>query len=114
MISFKSWLENKSLNIVDDSTGKCDNCGRCCTAVSINSKLPSGKTFAKASGEKCKHLTADNRCAVWGDEENQPEVCRSIKPNNDLCRFDLRGTPNGARDHYDHLRRIDRATTPKK
>jgi len=110
-MGFKHWLEN--LDIVDNENGKCDNCGRCCTAVSIHSKLPSGEYFDKKSGEKCKHLTADNKCAIWGDEEKQPEVCRSIKPNNDLCRFDLRKYPDGAKKHYKHLTRMDRATTPK-
>lgn len=112
MMSFKSWLENK-LNIVDDSAGTCDNCGRCCTAVSINSRLPSGKMFQKKSGERCPHLTQDNRCGVWGDADEQPEVCRSIAPNNDLCRFDLRDDPEGAKKHYQYLIRLDRATRPK-
>jgi hypothetical protein len=112
MVDFLTWLENQALNVLGDDNEQCDSCGRCCTAVSIHSRLPSGEYFDKKSGEKCQHLTPDNRCAVWGDKEKQPEVCRNIKPNNDLCRFDLRKVPGGAKAHYQYLRRLDRATTP--
>jgi hypothetical protein len=88
---------------------RCDCCGICCVAVSINSSQ-----LVKPAGQRCPHLTTDNRCGVWGNPDLQPEVCRSIRPMPDLCRFDLRGKPNGTRYHYRHLTRMERATRPRK
>lgn len=82
---------------------KCRMCGVCCSAVSINSPQ-----MTKAAGERCKHLK-DNKCSIWGDEKNQPSVCRTIKPTPDLCHPD-----KNARDHYKALQSLERATTPKK
>lgn len=113
---FKLWYESRqNLTIIDDNGQEynCDFCGRCCTGVSINSPLPGGRTFTKPAGERCIHLGPDNFCKVWGDQHNQPEVCRTIRPNNSLCRFDLRGDPEEAKKHFKYLRWLDRATQPK-
>lgn len=92
-----------------DYVGKCDMCGVCCIGVSINSKLPDGSTFNKPSGVSCKYLK-DNKCSVWGDVERQPEVCRSIKPTNSLCRFDLRSKLDGRKRHLLWLMKLDKMT----
>ncbi len=86
---------------------ECDFCGICCTAVSIG-KFPDGSS--KPAGVRCKYLK-NNLCSVWGTDL-QPKVCQSIKPNNDLCRFDLRGTEDGTKKHYQHLIQLERLTRP--
>ena len=109
-MDFRHWYESRqSLQIVDDNGIQydCDLCGRCCTGVSINSP-----EMTKPAGQRCIYLGPDNLCKVWGDQTKQPEVCRSIKPRNDLCRFDLRGDPNEAKKHFKYLRWLDRITTP--
>lgn len=83
---------------------KCDCCGVCCVAVSIHSPQ-----LIKPAGIRCKYLTPNNLCSVWGTAK-QPEVCRSIKPMNDLCRFDLRLSPDCTKRHYKYLTRMERAT----
>jgi hypothetical protein len=87
---------------------ECDYCGRCCIGVSINSPQ-----LKKAAGVRCVHLGTDNMCKVWGDVTKQPAVCRTIQPNNSLCRFDLRGAKDEAKKHYRYLIWLDRITTPK-
>ncbi len=116
MKTFNQWLEmRQSLEIIDDNGKKydCDMCGRCCTGVSINSMLPTGERFKKPAGERCIHLGPDNMCKVWGQQNKQPEVCRTIKPSQSLCRFDLRGDPEEAKKHFKYLRWLDRITTPE-
>jgi len=81
-------------------SGKCDYCGICCVALSITS-------LNKPAGVRCRYLK-DNLCSVW-NTDLQPSVCRTIVPMNDLCRFDMRGTP---RAHYKYLLSLERSTTP--
>lgn len=97
-----------SLKMIEE----CDFCARCCIGVSMNSILPNGEVFKKAAGERCIHLGTDKLCKVWGDKEKQPEVCRTIKPSNSLCRFDLRGDPEEAKKHYKYFNWLERATRP--
>lgn len=98
---------------VNDFQGKCDMCGVCCTHVSINSTLPDGSKFEKPAGQRCGYLTDDNLCGVWGNEGIQPEVCRTIKPMNSLCRFDLRQESNGQQKHIIYLEQIETLTKPE-
>jgi uncharacterized protein len=42
--------------------------------------LPHGK----AAGERCPHLTADLRCALFGTPE-RPPVCSGIRPEPEMC-----------------------------
>jgi len=97
----------------NDFKGACDMCGVCCTHVSINSTLPNGTQFTKPAGEKCRHLTSDNLCSVWGDETQQPSVCRTIQPTNSLCRFDLRGNDEGTKHHIEYLHQLEELTVNK-
>lgn len=84
---------------------ECRRCGICCIAVSIKSRMPNGRMFYKQAGERCQHLTLNNTCGVWGDAHQQPDVCRSIKPQEDLCFPGL-----SPRQHYKALTQIDRRT----
>ena len=84
---------------------KCQKCGICCIAISINSPQ-----LIKNAGEKCPYLSNDMKCEVWGDLKKQPKVCRTIKPSNDLCRFDLKNDPNRFQKHYKWLSRYERMT----
>jgi len=79
---------------------QCCKCGICCIALSISS-------LNKKSGKKCKHLSLNNLCNIWGKSE-EPSVCRTIKPLNDLCRFDLRGN---VKKHFKYLMRMERITS---
>ncbi len=98
-------------HIIDtDYVGTCDMCGVCCTHVSLHSKMPDGSYFTKAAGERCVHLTHDNFCGVWGDISEQPEVCRTIKPTNSLCRFDTRGVFEGKNVHIMYLQDLEDLT----
>jgi hypothetical protein len=93
-----------------DFLGKCDNCGACCTFISINSTLPNGVKFRKPAGTRCEYLTKDSLCEVWGDKKRQPSVCRNILPFNSLCRFDLRNVPSGKDSHAQYLRKLEKLT----
>ena len=47
---------------------KCDMCGECCKHVD---GVPSMRKFADSTG-RCKYLTDDNRCSIYG---HRPNVC---------------------------------------
>jgi hypothetical protein len=42
--------------------------------------MPQGKP----AGVACVQLTADLRCALFG-QPNRPSVCRSLAPNPEMC-----------------------------
>ncbi|WP_028116614.1 hypothetical protein [Ferrimonas senticii] len=52
-------------------------CGACCIAPSISS-------LNKPAGERCKHLNADNLCAIFGKPE-RPKVCSDFKACDWIC-----------------------------
>lgn len=58
-------------------------CGACCIAPSISSPLPL-MPQGKAAGERCVHLTADYRCAIFNDPK-RPAVCASFRADSDVC-----------------------------
>jgi Fe-S-cluster containining protein len=58
-------------------------CGACCIAPSISASLPA-LPHGKAAGERCPHLTADIRCALFGSPE-RPAVCSSLLPSAEMC-----------------------------
>jgi hypothetical protein len=45
--------------------------------------MPEGKP----AGVKCKHLTSDYRCALWGKPE-RPDVCNAFRAEPDFCGSD--------------------------
>lgn len=82
--------------------GECKKCGKCCTHLYFgsNAALPEGmkeylewhgievKKFAENRHEfkvnlKCKHLKADNTCAIWGKPE-RPKFCADWLEEKDL------------------------------
>lgn len=58
-------------------------CGACCIALSISSPIP-GMPDGKPSGVRCAQLTADNRCAIYG-QPDRPAVCNRLRPMEDMC-----------------------------
>ena len=61
-------------------------CGACCIAPSISSPIP-GMPAGKPAGVRCVQLTADNRCAIFGDPR-RPPVCTSLQPEPAMCGSD--------------------------
>ena len=62
------------------------HCAACCIAPSISSPMP-GLPHGKPAGVPCPHLTADRRCALFGQPE-RPAVCGSLQPNEQMCHSD--------------------------
>ena len=61
-------------------------CGACCIAPSITSPLP-GMEEGKPAGMRCRQLSADNQCLVFGKPE-RPGFCRSYQPSAEYCGKD--------------------------
>ncbi len=59
----------------------CKRCGACCIALSISTNIP-GTGRGKPAGERCVHLTLDNRCAIY---PGRPPVCQGYSPSKELC-----------------------------
>jgi hypothetical protein len=62
--------------------------------------MPAGKP----AGVRCVQLTADFRCAIFGTPE-RPEVCNKLRPSQEMCG-------ETAREAYEYLARLERATAP--
>lgn len=58
-------------------------CGACCIAPSITSSFPLHPN-GKPSGERCKQLTKDNLCQLFGQKE-RPAVCHDFKAEAWVC-----------------------------
>jgi uncharacterized protein len=58
-------------------------CGACCIAPSITSPIP-GMPSGKPAGVRCAQLTADHRCAIFGQPQ-QPACCAGLKPSEEMC-----------------------------
>ena len=58
-------------------------CAACCIAPSISSSIP-GMEGGKPAGERCIHLSEDNRCRIFGSDL-RPAVCGSLRPNSEMC-----------------------------
>ena len=58
-------------------------CGACCIAPSISSPIP-GMPQGKRAGERCLHLTAELRCAIFGQPE-RPSVCSGFAADPEVC-----------------------------
>jgi hypothetical protein len=60
--------------------------------------MPDGKP----AGVRCVQLLDDFRCAIFGQPE-RPAVCGSLQPSIEMCG-------STARDAYERLSRLERAT----
>ncbi|MBP8850617.1 MAG: YkgJ family cysteine cluster protein [Breznakibacter sp.] len=58
-------------------------CGACCIAPSISSSLPL-HPHGKPKGERCLHLTHDNRCDIF-NSPLRPRVCGGFKAEVEFC-----------------------------
>jgi len=58
-------------------------CGACCIEISISSPVP-GLPGGKPAGMRCPHLTAQNRCALFGTPD-RPPVCGALRPSREMC-----------------------------
>jgi Fe-S-cluster containining protein len=58
-------------------------CGACCIAPSITTPFP-GMPHGKRGGERCVHLTADNRCVLFGKPE-RPQFCIDLRASPEMC-----------------------------
>jgi Fe-S-cluster containining protein len=58
-------------------------CGACCIALSISTPIP-GMSDGKLAGVRCVQLTADNRCALFG-QPDRPVVCVNLRPSIEMC-----------------------------
>jgi uncharacterized protein len=78
-------------------------CAACCIVISISSPLP-GLPQGKPAGIPCPHLTAERRCALFGQPE-RPTVCGELPASLDMC---------GTTDAYAfaYLEELERLTIP--
>jgi len=78
-------------------------CAACCIAPSITSPIP-GMPHGKPAGVRCVQLTADLRCALFG-QPSRPACCSGLQPSREMCGAD--------RDHaLRWLQRLERDTAP--
>ena len=92
--------------LVADATGNfgCrSGCAACCIAPSISSPIP-GHPGGKPAGVRCLQLTADLRCAIFGQPQ-RPSVCVRLRPHPDMCGT----TRQFALAHLDALEHATRA-----
>jgi Fe-S-cluster containining protein len=61
-------------------------CGACCIAPAISRPFY-GMPEGKPAGVTCVHLTADARCALFGDPR-RPVACRQFEPEIFVCGAD--------------------------
>jgi len=66
--------------------------------------MPMVNGLAKAAGERCLHLTAEQRCASFADPR-RPAVCRDLKPMPEMCGTDREFA-------LSYLARLESATAP--
>lgn len=59
------------------------HCGACCIAPSISSSFPNHPN-GKPAGERCKNLSSDNLCKLFGLPE-RPAVCHNFKAVEWVC-----------------------------
>lgn len=81
-----------------------DACGACCIAPSISTPLP-GMPQGKPAGVPCVQLTADWRCAIFGQPE-RPACCSGLQPSLDMCG-------NTREQALQWLARLECATAPR-
>ncbi len=79
------------------------NCGACCIAPSISSKIPEMEK-GKPAGVRCINLDENNMCKIFKDP-NRPKVCAELKPCKDMC-----GTSK--EEALKYLEELEKATSP--
>lgn len=78
-------------------------CAACCIAPSISSPIP-GMPNGKPAGIACVQLTADLRCAIFGQAE-RPVCCSGLQASLEMC-----GTSQHQAIHW--LNNLEIATAP--
>ena len=78
-------------------------CGACCIAPSISSKIP-GMPDGKPAGVPCVNLDENMRCKIFNSPE-RPKVCASLQPCNEMCG-------NNREDAMKYLTELERITAP--
>jgi hypothetical protein len=58
-------------------------CGACCIAPSITTPFR-GMPNGKRADERCVHLDAGNRCALFGHPD-RPQFCSDLKAEPSMC-----------------------------
>lgn len=66
--------------------------------------MPMIDGLSKRAGERCLHLTPENRCGIFADPR-RPAVCDSLQPRREMCGDD--------REHaLTYLMRMEQQTAP--
>jgi Fe-S-cluster containining protein len=63
-----------------------EGCGACCISPSISSLIP-GMPDGKPAGVACVQLTADLRCALFG-QPTRPACCSGLQAEAEMCGQD--------------------------
>lgn len=79
-------------------------CGACCIAPSLSSPIP-GMPYGKPAGVRCVQLTADNRCAIYG-QPDRPAVCASLRASEEMCGSSMQ-------EALVYLAELERITAPE-
>jgi len=59
------------------------DCGACCIAPSISSKIP-GMPAGKDADQYCMQLSEDFKCKIF-NHNSRPQVCIDFIPCEDVC-----------------------------
>ena len=78
-------------------------CGACCIAPSISSKIP-GMPEGKPAGVPCINLDENMRCRIF-THPDRPAVCASLQPSCEMCG-------NSREDAMEFLQFLENATKP--
>lgn len=78
-------------------------CGACCIAPSISSKIP-GMPEGKPAGVPCINLDENMRCKIF-DSPARPQVCGSLQPCAEMCG-------NSREEALKYLTELERITAP--
>ena len=72
---------------------KCLQCGDCC----IRFEIPE---LNKPAGQRCQHLTENNKCDIW-DKAERPKICWTHDYPASICPIGLKnkGGNNDARSN---------------
>lgn len=80
------------------------NCGACCIAPSITSKIP-GMEKGKPAGVRCIQLDENNMCKIFKDPK-RPFVCAGLTPCKEMCK-------NTREEALTYLNDLEKATKPE-